>query len=226
MGARVKSGTSGSSVEHQEEWLFLGTMKTKSLAYPAVIVASLLGLLVLVLGSLQFTISIEQIEPETSSLPEETVPATPRSLSGEPRSTIPRHPTPESKPTEPVEQETPPVSTPEPAGRGVAVGTLRMSNQTDQPVRVALLARLLAATSGEKPGYSKPAHWDFAPGEGSAKGLILSLPEGNLKLKKGDILVAFAQDGSRRYWGPYVVGETASPVWNRQTAEWQLILQP
>jgi hypothetical protein len=37
--------------------------------------------------------------------------------------------------------------------------------------------------------------------------------------------VAFAQDGSRRYWGPYVVGETSSPEWNPQTQEWQLVLQ-
>jgi hypothetical protein len=56
--------------------------------------------------------------------------------------------------------------------------------------------------------------------------LILSLPQGNLKLKQGDILVAFAQDGSRRYWGPYVVGETTAPILNRKTSEWQLILQP
>ena len=62
--------------------------------------------------------------------------------------------------------------------------------------------------------------------EGSNQGLILSLPQENLKLKKGDILTAFAQDGSRTYWGPYVVGETSSPVWEQQKAEWQLILQP
>jgi hypothetical protein len=74
--------------------------------------------------------------------------------------------------------------------------------------------------------YAEPAHWDFAPGEGSRQGLILSLPNGNLKLKQGDILVAFAQDGSRRYWGPYVVGETAAPIWNSKVSEWQLILQP
>lgn len=201
-------------------------MNTKSLVYPAVIVASLLGLVVLVLGWLQFTISIEPIEPKTPSLPEKMVPPTPRSQSGEPLSTIPSHSTPESKPTESVEKGTAPVSSPEPAGMAGGQGALRMSNQTDQPVRVALLVRQSGATSAGQPTYGNPAHWDFAPGEGSAKGLILSLPEGNLKLKKGDILVAFAQDGSRRYWGPYVMGETAAPVWNRQAAEWQLILQP
>jgi hypothetical protein len=107
-------------------------------------------------------------------------------------------------------------------------GTLRMSNLTNQPVRLALLARqagVKSATS-KQTNYDVPAHWDFAPKEGGEKGLILSLPQGNLKLEKGDILVAFAQDGSRRYWGPYVVGETSSPKWNTQSREWQLVLSP
>jgi len=107
-------------------------------------------------------------------------------------------------------------------------GSLRVSNQTNQPLRLALLARQSVAKNAvsHKIGYDVPAHWDFAPQEGSLKGLILSLPQGNLKLDKGDILVAFAQDGSRRYWGPYVVGETSSPVWNTKTQEWQLVLEP
>jgi len=84
---------------------------------------------------------------------------------------------------------------------------------------------LLAKGQVEK-SYSKPAHWDFAPGEGGGKGLMLSLPEGKLKVKQGDILVVFAQDGSRRYWGPYVAGETASPAWNSKAGEWQLVLSP
>jgi|UPI00035C4086 hypothetical protein len=106
-------------------------------------------------------------------------------------------------------------------------GTLRVSNQTDQPVRLALLARRSGVKSSSgKTNYNLPAHWDFAPGEGSEKGLVLSLPNENLKLEKGDILVAFAQDGSRRYWGPYVVGETGAPVWNPQKREWELILSP
>lgn len=105
-------------------------------------------------------------------------------------------------------------------------GTLRMSNQTDQPVRLALLSRKSAikGASARTTHDEVPAHWDFAPGEGSEQGLILSLPESNLKLEKGDILVAFAQDGSRHYWGPYVVGETSVPKWNSQKQEWQLIL--
>ena len=45
-------------------------------------------------------------------------------------------------------------------------------------------------------------------------------------LENGDIVVAFAQDGSRLYWGPYVIGETPVPVWNKKTGEWELVLQP
>jgi hypothetical protein len=102
-----------------------------------------------------------------------------------------------------------------------ATGTLRVSNRSEHPVRVALLAKGEAEKS-----YSKPAHWDFAPGEGGGKGLMLSLPQAKLKVKQGDILVVFAQDGSRRYWGPYVAGETASPAWNNKAGEWQLVLSP
>jgi len=107
-------------------------------------------------------------------------------------------------------------------------GTLRISNPTDYPVRVALLSKK-TVTAGTQPKpkntYDTPAHWDFAPQEGGAKGLIVSLPDRTLKIKKGDILVAFAQDGSGRYWGPYVVGETALPTWSTQAREWQLTLQ-
>lgn len=90
---------------------------------------------------------------------------------------------------------------------------LRVSNQTSHPVRVVLRSS----------PDTKPVHWDFAPQEGSLKGLILSLPDADLTLKPGDILIIFAQDGSRRYWGPYVVGETDLPAWNSQGSEWQLI---
>ncbi len=194
-------------------------MNPKSLVYPAVIIVCLLGLVGLVLLSLQFTVTIEPIEPETSSLPE-TVPPQPRSPSGKLFST------PAPKPTQQEKQNTPPVPNLESTSVAGGTGALRMSNQTEQPVRVALLARDSAPTSADgQPNYREPAHWDFAPGEGSRQGLVLSLPDGNLKLKKGDILVAFAQDGSHRYWGPYVVGETTVPVWNSKTSEWQLILK-
>jgi hypothetical protein len=93
----------------------------------------------------------------------------------------------------------------------------RVSNRTNHPVRVALRSPSQA---------SEPVHWDFAPQEGSLNGLILSLPETDLTLEPGDILVVFTQDGSRQYWGPYIVGETNSPAWNSQVKEWQLLVKP
>jgi hypothetical protein len=113
--------------------------------------------------------------------------------------------------------------------KGAGNGALRMSNQTNQPVRLALLSRRGEAKSKGKDSAvpdGMPAHWDFSPQEGNEKGLVLSLPQGSLKLEKGDILVAFAQDGSRRYWGPYIVGETPLPAWNSSNKEWLLILNP
>lgn len=201
-------------------------MSPKSSVYPAVIIACLLGFVGLALGWLQFNVSIETITPD-SSLPVPVTP-TPQSSFSQPLSTLPADTTPASKQTDVAKKNTTTGTSPEPGGQKSGQGALRMTNQTTQPVRVALLARGSAATSSSsgQPTYNDPAHWDFAPGEGSRQGLILSLPKGNLKLKKGDILVAFAQDGSRRYWGPYVVGETPIPLWNQQTSEWQLILQP
>ena len=107
------------------------------------------------------------------------------------------------------------------AAPGDHVGSLRVSNPTIYPVRVALLP-----LEGAPKKAVQPVHWDFAPDEGSGKGLKLSLPDGNLQLRSGDVLVAFAQDGSRRYWGPFVLGKTALPLWNGAAEEWQLRLQP
>lgn len=101
-------------------------------------------------------------------------------------------------------------------------GVLRVSNATSYPVRLALLIKKKQTADA----YELPAHWDFEPGEGSNQGLLISLPNRTLRLSKGDVLVAFAQDGSRRYWGPYVVGETPMPTWNAANQEWQLTLQP
>ncbi|MBE9145304.1 hypothetical protein [Planktothrix mougeotii] len=98
-------------------------------------------------------------------------------------------------------------------------GSFRVSNLTEHPVRVALLTR-------SSVGNTEPVHWDFAPEEGSKEGLILSLPEKDLILKSGDILIVFAPDGSRYYWGPYIVGETPFPVWKPESKEWQLVIQP
>lgn len=163
--------------------------------YPVAIVTLCLGIVVLLIGRFDFEIAIEPNSPTAS--PRLDTSETPLELT----------------PTASPSPSYPPV-TPTPGG-------LRVSNQTESPVRVALLHQ----QEGEK-NYSKPAHWDFAPGEGRSQGLILSLPNRDLRLREGDILVAFAQDGSRQYWGPFVVGETNQPILEPQTQEWQLILQP
>jgi hypothetical protein len=128
-------------------------------------------------------------------------------------------------PTAPPKATPSPSPAPTPSAIAQAISTpeskLRISNQTEYPIRVALLAQ-----DNSQSGYKQPFHWDFAPEEGSQEGLILSLPEASLQLQEGDILVAFAQDGSRRYWGPYVVGHTDLPIWNSQQQEWYLTLTP
>lgn len=215
--ACFNSNGGGVYADTDKKWLFINAMNTKSSVYPAVVVTCLLGFAALLLGWLQFNVSLE-INPDISSLPE-TVPQLESSPSV-PLSTIPSSQT-VKKPIESVKQD-PLISSPELAIT-TGQGALRMRNQTEQPIRVALLERGKATSSSSN---NAPIHWDFAPGEGSRQGLILSLPKGNLKLKKGDILVAFAIDGSRRYWGPYVVGETPVPIWNQKTSEWQLVLQP
>jgi hypothetical protein len=199
------------------------------------VTACCLGLFVALVGCFGVSVSFESTNPDTSSqVPTET-------QEGETTPSIPVSPekgissslsTPVTTPTNQVEhsskENTYPVLAKRDKSASIAnnQGTLRMSNQTNQPVRLALLARQSVAkgSSTKQTHYDMPAHWDFAPQEGSEKGLILSLPENNLKLEKGDILVAFAQDGSRRYWGPYVVGETQLPKWNSQNREWQLVL--
>lgn len=103
---------------------------------------------------------------------------------------------------------------------------LRVSNRTVYPVRVALLPQSQAADQSSQSTYDIPVHWDFSPGEGSQQGLLLSLPDQSVQLQAGDVLVAFAQDGSRIYWGPYVVDQTNLPLWNDAQQEWQLILEP
>lgn len=103
---------------------------------------------------------------------------------------------------------------------------LRVGNRTVHPIRVALLPQSQATDQADQSTYDVPVHWDFAPGEGSQQGLLLSLPDQSVQLQTGDVLVAFAQDGSRIYWGPYVVDQTNLPLWNDAQQEWQLILEP
>ena len=189
--------------------------------YAAAIVATAFLLVIWqVLGQWQFSITVEPPETELPSVSPspEVLPVS------KPTATSASNSTPAPTLTEPLETSNPaktrsnaPVT---------AAGTLRVTNQTTHPVRLALLPVQPTVKSGKQPAYGAPAHWDFAPGEGGNRGLVLGLPNGNLKLNRGDVLVAFAQDGSSRYWGPYVVGETGAPLWNQQRSEWQLILQP
>lgn len=203
-------------------------MNTKSsVFYPVVIFASVLGVVgFLLLAWLQFTVKIEPVGSDVALLPEKKT-LLPQPPSSDAAVSSSAEQIAQAKPLPSVKQETPAGSSPQSSDATAISGALRVRNQTEQPLRVALLTQSATNSSAtSKPKYGEPVHWDFAPGEGSSQGLILSLPEGNLKLHKGDVIVAFAQDGSRRYWGPYVVGETDAPLLNRKTSEWQLILQP
>lgn len=185
----------------------------KTTLYSLAILVFLFGIAGIGLGLSRFRISLEIDSTNTASLPvmePPTPPATTKKLVPG-LSVTPTLPTPEvltQKQKDPMQVS-------------ARQGNLRVSNPTNHPVRVALLTRQIAQKT-----YGEPTHWDFSPMEGSTQGLKVSLPQGDLRLKKGDILVAFAQDGSRLYWGPYVVGETPAPSWNTQETEWQLILQP
>lgn len=182
--------------------------------YSLAILVFLFGIAGIGLGLSRFRISLET-DPNTASLPVMEPPSPPPATTANKLvpglSATPTLPTPavlQAQKLDPVKLAPHP-------------GNLRVSNPTEHPVRVALLSRQITQKT-----YGEPTHWDFSPMEGGTQGLKVSLPQGDLKLKKGDILVAFAQDGSRLYWGPYVVGETPAPSWNAQKAEWQLILQP
>jgi hypothetical protein len=205
--------------------LFIKFMKLK--VYQIIIGVSIALLAGLFLGRFEITISNGSNLPSNLPEPATVLPPIPpfsptatsaadlaKGLKSEP---IPTTPEPDGELISPI-ATSPAANT---LANAKAVGTLRVSNRTEHPVRVALLTKRQAEKS-----YGKPAHWDFAPGEGGSKGLMLSLPEGKLKVRQGDILVVFAQDGSRRYWGPYVTGETASPAWNTKSGEWQLVVQP
>lgn len=109
----------------------------------------------------------------------------------------------------------------------IAANSLRVSNQTSYPIRVVLLANNTEPVANSPTeAFRKPVHWDFAPTEGGTEGLILSLPQGSLELYPGDVLVAFALDGSRHYWGPYIVGETSVPAQKGQPPVWELLIRP
>ncbi|MFQ3584750.1 MAG: hypothetical protein SNJ85_07435, partial [Cyanobacteriota bacterium] len=123
----------------------------------------------------------------------------------------------EGDPSPPLEPSFPPLPT-TPAAR---TGSFRVGNRTPYPIRLVILLR-----GGERLLNPETAHWDFAPGEGGSEGLVLSLGEEPLQISPGDIVVAFTLDGSRRYWGPNVVGESLAPFWNGESSSWSMILQP
>ncbi len=182
--------------------------------YSKIIIALTFFLLGVIIGRFQLTISWTTNESARLQTSKSS------SILKPPLSNIPT-PTPLPKsPTKQTQECNLPITTSQSSIVKTAREAIRVSNCTYRPVRIALLAK-----SSEQ-SYQKSVHWDFAPGEGSGRGLILSLPEAKLTLKPGDILVVFAQDGSRLYWGPYVVGETSFPIWNKETLEWQLILRP
>ncbi len=193
---------------------------TKRGVYPAAIGVVLLGLTVWFLSQFQISIQYEGVPSPVAPSPLEDEPSPPAAAS----------PTPSASPPSAAPTTTPiatPASPTTPQRAIAQAGALRVSNQTDHPVRVALLSRHENTPNADDSKRDRePIHWDFAPQEGSTKGLLLALPEGeaDLQVQAGDVITAFAQDGSRRYWGPYVVGETAAPVWNAASQEWELVL--
>lgn len=181
---------------------------TKPSILPLILAALVGGTTAFILSQLQFSMWIEP--PERQNVPP----------------VINTNPTaPNSAPVKPTvaPQFTSPIATP--AVPAVKNG-LRVSNQSPNALRVVLLSHQSSKATPSAKRDRRPAHWDFAPSEGSQNGLLLSLPAEKLTLKSGDVLVAFATDGSRRYWGPYVVGETAAPIQSRPSLEWQLVLRP
>ena len=105
--------------------------------------------------------------------------------------------------------------------KSVRIGPFRVGNRTPHPIRLVILLR-----SSSRLTNPETAHWDFAPGEGGSQGLLLSLGEEPLQIGPGDVVVAFTLDGTRRYWGPNVVGESLAPFWDEASGSWSMILQP
>jgi hypothetical protein len=214
--------------------------------YPAVIAILGLGLVALLLSRVEIQVANQPALDRSLDRPLDRSARSTDSPANQPLDRSPDSPA--RSPSAPAASPAVPMpSAPPPAAMAGSQGGLRVSNQTAYPVRVALLYHQLTAQPKpeqpkpeqpkpeqpkpeqpkfEQPKFEQPVHWDFAPGEGGSKGLIMSLPTGGLRLSGGDVLVAFAQDGSRRYWGPYVVGKTALPVWSSQQKEWVLPLQP
>jgi hypothetical protein len=193
-----------------------GLMKNKfSGVYPALLIA-LVSAPILLSGWFllrRFQIEVEITPPENQN----SVPIIQTNPSAQGSSPQPNAST--SQPDKPAK--------PDPALVAAQKGSLRVSNRSSHALRVAMLSRQedgRVNAGGAEAKSALPAHWDFAPNEGGDQGLIVSLPNQTTRLKPGDVVVAFAQDGSQRYWGPFVLGETDRPRWNSKTGEWELIL--
>ncbi|VXD25568.1 conserved hypothetical protein [Planktothrix serta PCC 8927] len=190
----------------------------KAKLYPAFLITGTILLTLISLRQFLFRYCVQSTERKSSEQVALSA-STPLSTTF-PKTSIPAPPLSERTPVPPPQSgSNPPKLSPPSIPTSHPRGSFRVSNLTEHPVRVALLSR-------SSPAIAEPVHWDFAPEEGSKEGLILSLPEEDLILKSGDILIVFAPDGSRYYWGPYIVGETSLPAWNPDGKEWQLVIQP
>ncbi|WP_287127984.1 hypothetical protein [Candidatus Cyanaurora vandensis] len=95
------------------------------------------------------------------------------------------------------------------------LGPLRVGNATPLPVRV-----VLTKTDG------KPQAWDLAPRQASNEGQELITANTPAQAAEGDLLLIFATDGSRRYWGPNVLGFTPAPFWDSRRRLWTTVVRP
>jgi hypothetical protein len=173
-------------------------MAAKSSILPLLLAALLGGAAAFILSQLQFSLWLESSNPKDSIQPVIEV----------------------------APDFTPPSASPAPSGLQPPLANgLRVRNTSTYAIRVVLMSQAEGQSSSTVNPYRAPVHWDFAPKEGSQTGLLLSMPEGNLTLKPGDVIVAFALDGSRYYWGPYVVGKTRE-LSQSKASEWQLVLKP
>lgn len=188
----------------------------RGLLYPAALGAVVVGVLLWLFGRYDLSVQVESVPPVPAPSPSVAVNIPPKETA-----TAPATPKPSAATTVPATVE----GDRSPSAATVNVGKLRVSNQTEHPVRLALRRQLPGKSGNASPSFDEPIHWDFSPQEGGARGLLLALPSGNLQVQVGDVLVAFAQDGSRRYWGPYIVGKTSGLTWNAEIEEWQLVLQ-
>jgi hypothetical protein len=176
----------------------LKPMAAKSSILPLLLAALVGGAAAFILSQLQFSLWIESSNPKDSIQP--VIEVAPDLAS--------------------------PSASPAPSGLQAPLANgLRVRNTSAYAIRVVLMSQEEGQSTQSVNPYRAPVHWDFAPQEGSKTGLLLSVPEGNLTLKPGDVLVAFALDGSRHYWGPYVVGKTRG-LSQSKASEWQLVLTP